>query len=1122
VAFRGWKERLPEENSTMSPTPTHPVLHHVRQLAADLSGDPVSDCDLLRRFSVARDQDAFADLVRRHGAMVLGVCQRVLQSHQDAEDTVQATFLVLARKAGSRAWHASVGPWLHQVAFCLACKARAAAARRSAHLARLRDRAANAPREEPSWRELHSVLDQELQRLPAKYSDPLILCHLEGATRDEAAQQLGCPLGTLKSRLERGRELLRCRLARRGVTLSAALSVVGLTQQTSNGAPAGLAAAVCAKAAGLAHCTVRGLAFKVAGLLLIGLVAAGAGLLAHQALAPTTPELPAAVAALPADPAAEAGRDHQGDPLPDEALARLGTLRFRHGGHIRSLGFSANGRQVVANGSDGVRVWEAATGKQIRRFAYEADAGWTGSISGDAARVTLAASNSAGNVSIWDVTAGKLLRQFGRRQLSAVLFSPDGKVLAAPGYTEPGPREHVIDLWDPLTGVLLRTLQGHTDRIWDVAFSADGKTLVSGSDDQTIRCWNVATGEPGRKIAAGGGVSRVRLSPDGKTVAAFFHNQRHEAGVTSWISNGTAIYLWDVRTGRRLAELTMAAVEFTTNMRLGFSDLAFAPDGKALVTGGFDGVIRVWDIATASEIRKYSGFAPGPRALAIAPGGKTLAFAEGGAVVRLIDYATGKDLFPTGGHRAGVALTAFTAGGHMVVTAGWDRTFCFWDPRTGAEVRRRTLTGAGLGVPQLLPGGRIYLMADADKALGVFDLDTGAEIRGLRGHKARSNFVLAPNGKTLAEVTFEDKAIQLIDPVTGKVLCTLGGSGQNLVFTPDSRRLFACNGDMTVSRWDVATGKKLASFLVPTDRPRPGAGDPAPSYTAQFSRDGALVVFGLQEDFVPIVDATSGKEVRRFHTAPDGACFFAFSADGKTLAWAGWRDPTVYLGEMATSKERHRFHGHAGRVTSLAFSPDGKTLLSGSEDTTALVWDLAACAADRRKSPQALSQREMDTLWAQLSGENAIAAYRAVRALAADPQRAVAYLSSRLRPVALPDEQAIARHIANLESDTFRDRETAGQELEKMGQAALPALRNALLGTPGPEARRRLEELVSHQERELESLSPDRLRLLRSIEVLELVATKEAREVLAAVAAGAPGAWLTEDARAAHKRLAQP
>jgi RNA polymerase sigma factor (sigma-70 family) len=219
----------------------NPLLVYIRRLAAPPTAD-VSDRELLQRFSALHDENAFAALVQRHGPMVLNVSRRVLHNSDDAEDIFQATFLVLLHKAAHLRWKESVGNWLYEVAYRLALKARTASARRRLHEVRVPQPPLGDLPTELNWRELQTLLDEELHRLPGSYRVPLILCYLEGATRDEAAQRLGWSLSTLKRRLERGRELLRLRLVRRGLTVSAALFAPMLMQNTAQAAlPAGLA-----------------------------------------------------------------------------------------------------------------------------------------------------------------------------------------------------------------------------------------------------------------------------------------------------------------------------------------------------------------------------------------------------------------------------------------------------------------------------------------------------------------------------------------------------------------------------------------------------------------------------------------------------------------------------------------------------------------------------------------------------------------------------------------------------------------------------------------------------------------------------------------------------------------
>lgn len=179
-----------------------------------------NDDRLLERFLADGDESAFAGLVARHGPMVLGVCRRVLRDGHDVEDAFQATFLILARNARTIRRSERVGPWLHGVARRVAVRARSNAARRL-----VRERIgidaepsgdASSSRD-PERVELREILDEELNGLPERLRAPLVLCYLEGLTHDQAASRLSQPVGTIRSRLSRGRERLRVRLVRRGV-----------------------------------------------------------------------------------------------------------------------------------------------------------------------------------------------------------------------------------------------------------------------------------------------------------------------------------------------------------------------------------------------------------------------------------------------------------------------------------------------------------------------------------------------------------------------------------------------------------------------------------------------------------------------------------------------------------------------------------------------------------------------------------------------------------------------------------------------------------------------------------------------------------------------------------------
>ncbi|OAI46462.1 hypothetical protein AYO44_11290 [Planctomycetaceae bacterium SCGC AG-212-F19] len=215
------------------------VFRHICRLAGLSSVCDQTDSELLGRFSASRDEAAFEAMLQRHGPLVLNVCRRVLGNPDDADDAFQATFLVLARKAGSIRQSESVASWLHGVAYRIANKAKVHAARRRDHERQVADM----PKLESGglalWEEMRPLLDEELSRLPQKYRVPIVLRYLQGKSNEEAAREMGCPAGTLSWRLSQALELLRQRLARRGVTLPSAMLGMLLAENAASAAVTG-------------------------------------------------------------------------------------------------------------------------------------------------------------------------------------------------------------------------------------------------------------------------------------------------------------------------------------------------------------------------------------------------------------------------------------------------------------------------------------------------------------------------------------------------------------------------------------------------------------------------------------------------------------------------------------------------------------------------------------------------------------------------------------------------------------------------------------------------------------------------------------------------------------------
>jgi RNA polymerase sigma factor (sigma-70 family) len=352
----------------MPPQPWNAVVRQIRRLVGSAESDESTDRRLLEAFAARQDQAAFTQLVERHGQMVMNVCRRSLGSAHDAEDAFQAVFCVLARKAGSIQWQESVGSWLYGVAYRVACKAKVRAARRRAQERKVAAMRSAKPERCSDAPELDNLLDGELNRLPEKYRAPLVLCCLEGQTNEEAARLLGWPKGTVQGRLARGRELLRTRLARRGLVLSAAsftvagaeavsatvlASLIPTTIQTALRFAAGPAAAaepVAGSIAVLAEGVLRTMWWnkvKIVGLMLLVIgMASGLAAVAHQALS---------------------GSQAVATPLPDNAPRQGAHAVATIGGGIM-IDKDDNAIYVV-NTDSGIDALELKTGKLLWKSA---------------------------------------------------------------------------------------------------------------------------------------------------------------------------------------------------------------------------------------------------------------------------------------------------------------------------------------------------------------------------------------------------------------------------------------------------------------------------------------------------------------------------------------------------------------------------------------------------------------------------------------------------------------------------------------------------------------------------------------------------------------------------------
>jgi RNA polymerase sigma factor (sigma-70 family) len=1090
------------------------------------------DSELLRRFVETRSADAFSTIVCRHGAMVLGLARRIVRDYQVAEDVFQATFLVLARKAGAIRGGDALSAWLHSVAVRMALRARKAQDKNRDQNPRISRNGCRDPLDELTAREYLAIIDEELDRLPEKYRLPFILCHLEGLTQEETAERLAWSLGTVKGRLERGRRELRARLTRRGLTVGAGVAAaltcfapVGalamppeLVRATTRAAVTGQTKAPTVTA--LASEAVRlmflaRLRSVVATIALFAIFATGIGWAALTA----NPAAPAPAFPPDAAPVAQTGQpknerqDLHGDPLPDGAVQRLGTVQLRAGG--ATLALRPDGQTLVGlRGGRVLTFWDVQSGKvkETRELPTRSD--WGSVLSADGRVV------AADDIEIWDVESGKRVQKLpARERIESKAFSRDGKYLAA----VLGRNKYTVRVWDLATGkeTFSKEIQSEGSNEF-VAFTPDGKRLVAAfaSADVGTFCWDLTTGE--------------QLWQNKKV--GFFHLTPAFSADGTKILNTTQPL--DVATGKTLLDEKLPTLEYGNQV------LAL-PDGRTLLVTGPDGVL-VWDMERGKEVRRLAGAG---EEIVLAPDGKTL-ISNNGALQRW-NLETGKALYADNfdaGHVQEVQAVVFSADGKRLASSAADGSVRSWDLATGRpihvwpahEARRPRWMKAGAHCLELTADGRWIASAGTDERIRVWDTESGKAVATISLPEAIPNehdraiyhLRLSADAKTITAIFgaggFSYSTGQpLVEHTDWQATWNLPGGNlrDKLPLKALASRFSGFSRD---ARLVVRHGKavKLPSL---TEIALEGADNQGGMSAYAISPDGSLVA----ADFAEVKNNVSRfSEVRIWETATGKAV-----AHLKTKSWSGelqfhpsnrylaindldglhvWDIAVAPAKKVATRKlpERIRATTTPGTYSScFAFSPDGTALATGHTDGTILIWKLDL----PQPQPAKLDAKEAAKLWANLKDADASKAWAAVWRLADSPAEALALLRQHLKPAASAPAAETDPLLTDLGSDVFAKREAATKRLKDLGLTAESALRQRLEAKPTLEVRQRVEAILEALEKTPPTLTMDDAQALRSVAVLARINSKESRELLDALTRGAPSAPLTLAARAAQR-----
>jgi RNA polymerase sigma factor (sigma-70 family) len=1102
----------------MAATLTNLLTHCARSARRDAAPDG----ELLRRVAQTRDSEALAELVRRHSALVWGVCRRRLRHEADAEDAFQAVFLALVRQAPRLDADRPLSGWLHTVADRIARKAQARALKRAAPEVSGDPPGRTDVPAEAGRREFLAAVDEAIAGLPRRLGEPVVLCCIEGHTRDEAAEALGCSVPAVKARLERGRRLLRRALDRRGIALPAALLAIGIgtdpvraalrdrTVATALGQPSPAVATLVTTTGSFPWKLVS--AFVTVGA--IGLTVFGLG----QADPPKDPP-PAKEAAPPVARKDEPRPvvDRLGDPLPEAALVRLGTTRFRHPGSVNTLAMTADEKTVLTFGWEGLYSWDTATGKEKWHAAgrdlhtdLNVSVGQTPIVILPDGKRAVAVTNSP-LFQVWDVATGKVtLTRIPEGSLrpgeffDSVDVSPDGKTLALGGgfgvalcdldgkivarignnrVGNRNPNDDRLLAWqdfsyphfapdgkslsvatsDSMTTVRLCGLDGNeirrislSKRYLDSAFSPDGKLLAVAERDDTVRVYETATGE--RKYEWPVKITR-QVANENYLFRVLFSPEGKTVAVAA---SDKLIHLWDPTTGKQLGEL-----EGHDWYPRG---LVFTKDSKMLYSTGWDGAIRRWDLAARKQLPLPRGIR-GSALAAASPDGKTIIYADGDHNLRLVDAVSGEEYLVITIPGLDPDQVAFRADSKQMAVGG----------KAGEKVAVVVLDPA------------------IGKVLKRFEWPKGND-----PHSSVEDLAFSPDGRRLAAMTFRQHTARIWDLTADKEpLILKHKEGYSLSFSPDGKTLVTGGWDKKVRFWDPADGKLRKEFTVELPQGYVVGGlvrDDVRVFAVAYSPDGTRIAGTDLGGRLWIWDAdtmkpravTDTKDIPRYNTlawSPDGLWVATGGAIGKVFVWDGWS------GQLVWDRGKHRTD-----LFRVSFGKDDRTIVSGADDGLGYRWDLR---------PKDLPAEKPAALWPALIGPDGPAAYRAFWAMLDQPDAAVTAIAEQGKAFTEKvDPAQVRKWIADLDSARFAAREAAEHELAGHLRAAVPLLREILSKSPTEEQRARVQKLLDNWE-------STRSGRTRAVSVLTHLGTPAAKKVLADWAAADPAGDLGKAAAAA-------
>lgn len=490
-------------------------------------------------------------------------------------------------------------------------------------------------------------------------------------------------------------------------------------------------------------------------------------------------------------------------------------------------------------------------------------------------------------------------------RVRSVAYSPDGRRLVTASY------DRTARVWDALTGRQILVLRGHGASVLSAAFSPDGGRIATGSMDKTARIWDATTGRQLLVLRHEAGVRSVAFSPGGRRLVTGSYDRTAR--------------IWDATTGRQMRVLSGHSALVTS--------ATFSADGRRILTASYDKTARIWDAATGRTVRVLTGHSDVVTSAAFSADGRHVVTTSSDKTARVWDVATGRQTAVLSGHTQLVASAVFSARGDRILTASYDTTARVWDAQSGRQIRILSGHTGFVEGAVFSPDGRHVATASSDGTARVWEVVANDQVRLLTGHRGVvAMATYSPDGHRIVTASL-DKTARIWDADTGKPLVIFDGHTAQVTtaaFSPDGTRVVTASLDGTARIWDAATGRQLRVL----------SGHTEGVASAAFSPDGRRIVTTSIDRTGRIWDALTGRQSAVLEGHTRLVEMGAFSPDGTRVVTAS-DDGTARIWDAATGRPILLLTGHTDEVAAAMYSPDGRRILTASDDGTARIWDSA-------------------------------------------------------------------------------------------------------------------------------------------------------------------------------------